>query len=125
MHAKHIPMHIFRQRLIDSSQCLKLKGAFRQLRTLGELLVLINSSAYIYFYQRAVQRPTRKSHPRIDFDVAICLCCSRHTAISSASLPRVKLPPYTGKYTHSFSIPTMLHSFSPALMNTILTIIMK
>lgn len=60
-------MNIFRQRLIDFSQCLKLKAAFRQLRNLRELLVLLNSHGYIYFYHRAMQRPTLASHPKRDF----------------------------------------------------------
>lgn len=57
-------MHIFRCRLIDFSRCLKLKAAFRQLRTFGEVLIFLNSSTYIQFYQRAMQQPELRSHPK-------------------------------------------------------------
>lgn len=123
MHAKHIPMHIFRCRLIDFSQCLKLKAAFRQLRTFGELLILLNSSTYIEFYHRAIQKPTLKSHLRIDFYVTICQYCPTQPAhqFLSPGWPRHPTP----GTTLSFYILIMVHSFSPAVLNIILTIIMK
>lgn len=68
-------MYIFRYRLIDFSQCLKLKAAFRHLRTFGELLILLNSSTQIQLYHGVRQRPTLTSHLRTSFYMAICQCC--------------------------------------------------
>lgn len=93
-------MHIFRWRLIDFSQCLKLKAAFRQLRTFGELLILLNSSTYIQFYHTAMKRPTLKSHSTLDFYMASWQYCPLQPAHQLPS--GVKPPSFTGEYTHFF-----------------------
>ena len=93
-------MHIFRCRLIDFSQCLKLKAAFRQLRTFGELLILLNSSTYIQFYHTSMKRPTLKSHLMLDFYMASWQYCPLQPAHQLPS--RVKPPSFTGEYTLFF-----------------------
>ena len=94
-------MHIFRCRLIDFFQCLKLKAAFRQLTTFGELLILLNSSTCIQFYHRAMQRPTQVSSEARYLRGQLAILS--HAACPSASLSRVNPPPFSGEYTHFFS----------------------